>query len=193
MSLLSEIRDNLLCPICRDIFNDPVSVTCDVGHVYCFRCISLWHTINKTCPLCRQKASVVDRPNFFLDKAIEAFVGAEHIEREKNNHIRSHEKRRMVDPEERRKRSKGEVPIEFYVPETACAACFMNLMSGNFSVEENRPILPVCDTASCFYRRSKEEVPVAPKDDLFSVYRNTRSAAKREKPPRVDKRIKKTL
>lgn len=52
-SVLSE--EQLLCPICLDMFNQPVSTPC--GHNFCRDCIQgYWHTANLSqCPVCKQK------------------------------------------------------------------------------------------------------------------------------------------
>lgn len=52
-SVLSE--EQLLCPICLDVFNQPVSTPC--GHNFCRDCIQgYWRTANLSqCPLCKHK------------------------------------------------------------------------------------------------------------------------------------------
>lgn len=47
--------NNLLeCPICFDIPNHPIKLTCD--HYFCESCLLEWleKDQNKTCPVCRQ-------------------------------------------------------------------------------------------------------------------------------------------
>ncbi|XP_037646478.1 zinc finger protein RFP-like [Sebastes umbrosus] len=52
-SVLTE--EQLLCPICLDLFNQPVSTPC--GHNFCRDCIQgYWHSANLSqCPMCKQK------------------------------------------------------------------------------------------------------------------------------------------
>ncbi|XP_051259442.1 zinc-binding protein A33-like [Dicentrarchus labrax] len=52
-SVLSE--EQLLCPICLDLFNQPVSTPC--GHNFCKDCIQgYWQSANLSqCPMCKQK------------------------------------------------------------------------------------------------------------------------------------------
>uniref|UniRef100_UPI0037E826CA zinc-binding protein A33-like n=1 Tax=Semicossyphus pulcher TaxID=241346 RepID=UPI0037E826CA len=52
-SVLSE--EQLLCPICLDLLNQPVSTPC--GHNFCRECIQgYWQSANLSqCPMCRQK------------------------------------------------------------------------------------------------------------------------------------------
>lgn len=52
-SVLSE--EQLLCPICLDLFNQPVSTPC--GHNFCRDCIQgYWQSANVSqCPMCKQK------------------------------------------------------------------------------------------------------------------------------------------
>lgn len=50
-SLISE--DQFLCPICLDVFNDPVSTPC--GHNFCLACIAVyWDSVAVCqCPICK--------------------------------------------------------------------------------------------------------------------------------------------
>ncbi|KAM3607972.1 uncharacterized protein V6R79_017041 [Siganus canaliculatus] len=52
-SVLSE--EHLLCPICLDVFNQPVSTPC--GHNFCSDCIlGYWRSANLSlCPVCKEK------------------------------------------------------------------------------------------------------------------------------------------
>ncbi|KAM9347867.1 zinc-binding protein A33-like [Symphorus nematophorus] len=52
-SVLSE--EQLLCPICLDLFNQPVSTPC--GHNFCRECVQgYWQSANLSqCPMCKQK------------------------------------------------------------------------------------------------------------------------------------------
>ncbi|XP_062416578.1 E3 ubiquitin/ISG15 ligase TRIM25 isoform X2 [Pungitius pungitius] len=49
-------EESVLCPICQDVFKNPVSTPC--GHNFCLDCITgYWETVNTVikCPLCKQK------------------------------------------------------------------------------------------------------------------------------------------
>ncbi|XP_049899724.1 zinc finger protein RFP-like [Epinephelus moara] len=50
--LLSE--DQFLCPICLDVFTDPVTISC--GHNFCKNCITINWNVNVSlqCPMCKQ-------------------------------------------------------------------------------------------------------------------------------------------
>ncbi|XP_068438750.1 E3 ubiquitin-protein ligase TRIM39-like [Clinocottus analis] len=73
-SLLSE--EQLLCPICLDVFKRPVSTPC--GHNFCMSCISTyWNGIPATqCPVCKE--SFVRRPdlkvNTFISELTSQFM-----------------------------------------------------------------------------------------------------------------------
>lgn len=51
--LMSEMQMQFQCPLCQDVFSEPVSIPC--GHSFCFTCItSRWggdHAVS--CPKCR--------------------------------------------------------------------------------------------------------------------------------------------
>ncbi|XP_032891449.1 E3 ubiquitin-protein ligase TRIM21-like [Amblyraja radiata] len=51
---LESLREDLICPICLDLFTDPVSPDC--GHNSCRSCITqLWgHEDRNSCPECRE-------------------------------------------------------------------------------------------------------------------------------------------
>ncbi|XP_041843036.1 tripartite motif containing 35-28 [Melanotaenia boesemani] len=47
-------QQDLTCPVCADIFNDPVLMPC--SHSFCRECLqkSLAQSVSKTCPVCRE-------------------------------------------------------------------------------------------------------------------------------------------
>ena len=54
---LSEVHEDLLCPVCLDILHEPFKVD-PCGHVFCEPCLRRLgqkNPMNCTCPLCRQK------------------------------------------------------------------------------------------------------------------------------------------
>ncbi|XP_027017688.1 E3 ubiquitin-protein ligase TRIM35-like [Tachysurus fulvidraco] len=68
-------EDYLQCPVCRDVFRDPVLLMC--SHSFCRLCLEqFWqHTESPTCPLCRTSSSVDHPPcNLALKNLCEAFV-----------------------------------------------------------------------------------------------------------------------
>uniref|UniRef100_A0A8C5WIZ5 Uncharacterized protein n=1 Tax=Leptobrachium leishanense TaxID=445787 RepID=A0A8C5WIZ5_9ANUR len=56
----ADLRDELICPICTDIYTDPVTLTC--GHNYCQDCITkTWDNQEEgdySCPECRKRYRV---------------------------------------------------------------------------------------------------------------------------------------
>uniref|UniRef100_A0A3Q3X5T8 Uncharacterized protein n=1 Tax=Mola mola TaxID=94237 RepID=A0A3Q3X5T8_MOLML len=69
-SMLSE--QQLLCPICLDVFNLPVSTPC--GHNFCKDCLQeYWHSAELSqCPVCKQK--FYRRPEFKVNTLISEVV-----------------------------------------------------------------------------------------------------------------------
>uniref|UniRef100_A0A667YGZ0 RING-type domain-containing protein n=1 Tax=Myripristis murdjan TaxID=586833 RepID=A0A667YGZ0_9TELE len=65
--LLSSFRDqmaskseqNLSCPVCHEIFKDPVLLSC--SHSFCRACLQSWWTEKaiKDCPFCKRISSKV--------------------------------------------------------------------------------------------------------------------------------------
>ena len=50
------ISEHLICPICQEIFNYPIALTC--SHVFCDGCIREWLKHQRTCPECRQSVDL---------------------------------------------------------------------------------------------------------------------------------------
>lgn len=70
---LSE--EEFCCPVCRDVFRDPVLLPC--SHSFCRTCLQKCWEIKKypECPECRSKSSSLDPPlNLALKKLCESFL-----------------------------------------------------------------------------------------------------------------------
>uniref|UniRef100_A0A8B9H576 Zinc-binding protein A33-like n=1 Tax=Astyanax mexicanus TaxID=7994 RepID=A0A8B9H576_ASTMX len=54
----SLFEENLCCPVCRDVFRDPVLLLC--SHSFCRACLEQYwtHTERQICPLCRTSCSM---------------------------------------------------------------------------------------------------------------------------------------
>ncbi|XP_039543492.1 tripartite motif-containing protein 35-like isoform X1 [Pimephales promelas] len=73
MASLSE--DDFSCRLCKEIFKDPVLLTC--SHSFCKECIQqFWRTKNtQECPVCRRRSSRDDPPcNLALKNLCESFL-----------------------------------------------------------------------------------------------------------------------
>ncbi|KAM3860292.1 uncharacterized protein ACN63O_015219 [Diretmus argenteus] len=73
MASLSE--ENFSCPVCRDIFKDPVVLSC--SHSFCKACLQKWWTEKPTneCPLCKRRSSRSEPiGNLVLKNLCEAFL-----------------------------------------------------------------------------------------------------------------------
>lgn len=49
--LAQPVRDLFCCPICADVFHEPVQ--CEQDHIFCRACIDAWLADHDTCPLDR--------------------------------------------------------------------------------------------------------------------------------------------
>lgn len=73
--MASLSQENLYCPVCREIFQDPVLLSC--SHSLCRACLQQWWTANtnQQCPVCRTRALESDPPgNLALKNLCEAFL-----------------------------------------------------------------------------------------------------------------------
>ncbi|XP_054464075.1 zinc-binding protein A33 [Anoplopoma fimbria] len=73
---MSLPEEDLTCPICCDIFTDPVLLSC--SHSFCRSCLKrCWETGLRVCPVCRKKASKASPPtNLALRNVCEALLQA---------------------------------------------------------------------------------------------------------------------
>ncbi|XP_071387841.1 E3 ubiquitin-protein ligase TRIM39-like [Centroberyx affinis] len=73
--MASRSEEDLSCPICHDIFKDPVILTC--SHSFCKACLQKWWTekLIHDCPLCNRRSSRGEPPcNLALRNLCEAFL-----------------------------------------------------------------------------------------------------------------------
>ncbi|XP_036409579.1 tripartite motif-containing protein 35-like [Megalops cyprinoides] len=74
-SRLSLLEEELSCPVCSDIFRDPVVLKC--SHSFCKACLQqYWEQKgSRECPVCRRKSSMDDPPlSLALRNTCEAFL-----------------------------------------------------------------------------------------------------------------------
>ncbi|XP_041068296.1 nuclear factor 7, brain-like [Carcharodon carcharias] len=73
LKVLENMKDEAVCSICLDFYNDPVTIDC--GHNFCRDCIlNYWKPARRkvTCPQCRTEFSQRNvRPNHFVSNIVE--------------------------------------------------------------------------------------------------------------------------
>ncbi|XP_075951961.1 zinc-binding protein A33-like [Anarhichas minor] len=68
-------RSDLCCPVCREVFRDPVVLSC--SHSFCKDCLKSWWREKPTqeCPVCNRRSSRSDPPcNLALKNLCESFL-----------------------------------------------------------------------------------------------------------------------
>ncbi|XP_070698567.1 E3 ubiquitin-protein ligase TRIM35-like [Pempheris klunzingeri] len=73
--MASRSEENLYCPVCHGIFQDPVLLSC--CHSFCKVCVQTWwaQTAAPKCPLCKSRSLQRDPPlNLALKNLCEAFL-----------------------------------------------------------------------------------------------------------------------
>ncbi|XP_060947067.1 nuclear factor 7, ovary-like [Limanda limanda] len=73
--MASRLEEDLCCCVCRDVFTDPVVLSC--SHSFCKDCVkSCWKDKEvKECPLCKRRHSMIEPPvSLVLKKLCETFL-----------------------------------------------------------------------------------------------------------------------
>ncbi|XP_062265072.1 nuclear factor 7, ovary-like [Platichthys flesus] len=73
--MASRLEEDLCCPVCQDVFRDPVLLSC--SHSFCRDCVKSWwkDKVVKECPLCKRRSSKSEPPcNLVLKNLCESFL-----------------------------------------------------------------------------------------------------------------------
>ncbi|XP_068578206.1 nuclear factor 7, ovary-like [Cebidichthys violaceus] len=73
--MASRIQEDLCCPVCHEVFRDPVVLSC--SHSFCKDCLKSWWRKKPTqeCPVCTRRSSKSDPPcNLVLKNLCESFL-----------------------------------------------------------------------------------------------------------------------
>ncbi|KAM4741471.1 E3 ubiquitin-protein ligase TRIM35-like [Anableps anableps] len=73
--MASRLEEDLCCPVCQDVFKDPVLLSC--SHSFCKECLKNWfdEDLKQNCPVCKRRSSKFDPPrNLALKNLCETFL-----------------------------------------------------------------------------------------------------------------------
>ncbi|XP_036007626.1 nuclear factor 7, brain-like [Fundulus heteroclitus] len=73
--MASRSEEDLCCPVCQDIFKDPVLLSC--SHSFCKQCLETWWREKpiQECPICKRRSSRLNPPcNLALKNLCETFL-----------------------------------------------------------------------------------------------------------------------
>lgn len=62
-----NIKHEYICPICKEVLDQPVQTKCQTPHIFCAGCLSFsFEMCGAQCPICR---TVIENPNEFIQPA----------------------------------------------------------------------------------------------------------------------------
>ncbi|KAM4583348.1 nuclear factor 7, brain-like isoform 1-T3 [Fundulus diaphanus] len=73
--MASRLEEDLCCPVCQDIFKDPVVLSC--SHSFCKECLKTWwrEKAAQECPVCKTMSFIKDPPvSLVLKRLCETFL-----------------------------------------------------------------------------------------------------------------------
>ncbi|XP_034000431.1 E3 ubiquitin-protein ligase TRIM39-like [Trematomus bernacchii] len=73
--MASRLEEDLCCPVCKDVFRDPVVLSC--SHSFCKACLQTWwrEKPSRECPVCKTESSTRNPPcNLALKNTCETFL-----------------------------------------------------------------------------------------------------------------------
>ncbi|XP_038152617.1 tripartite motif-containing protein 35-like isoform X2 [Cyprinodon tularosa] len=73
--MASRLEEDLCCPVCQDVFKDPVLLSC--SHSFCKECLKNWWREKpvRECPVCKRRSSKFEPPlNLVLRNLCETFL-----------------------------------------------------------------------------------------------------------------------
>ncbi|XP_042263293.1 nuclear factor 7, ovary-like [Thunnus maccoyii] len=73
--MASRSEEDLCCPVCQDVFRDPVLLSC--SHSFCKDCLKSWwrQKLTRECPVCKRRSSREQPPcNLVLKNLCESFL-----------------------------------------------------------------------------------------------------------------------
>ncbi|XP_008406485.1 nuclear factor 7, ovary-like [Poecilia reticulata] len=73
--MASRSEEDLCCPVCKDVFTDPVVLSC--SHSFCRECLKNWwrEDLKQQCPVCKTTSFTKDPPsNLVLKNLCESFL-----------------------------------------------------------------------------------------------------------------------
>ncbi|XP_052354388.1 E3 ubiquitin-protein ligase TRIM35-like isoform X2 [Oncorhynchus keta] len=140
MAATWTLEDDMSCPVCCNVFTDPVVLGC--SHSFCRSCLdNYWNTqVIKKCPVCR-KHSLTDAPpsNLALRNIVETFA------RERSHNTTKQDETREEEKESQGRRESGGRSVLVPDGDERCILHGKRLLL--FCVEDQEALCAVCQTS----------------------------------------------
>lgn len=89
MVKVKDIKEILICPVCKDVMNEPLTLMCN--HTFCYICLAgteenMWE-LSRDCPICKKKYCLppTNVVNFTLRDVIQTLIGKKRYEKTKKS------------------------------------------------------------------------------------------------------------
>ncbi|KAG9332299.1 hypothetical protein JZ751_015401 [Albula glossodonta] len=160
-SALDELHSELTCPVCLELFREPVILEC--GHHFCRQCITqCWDAKpeeSPTCPQCRKTCTLKLRPNSLLCNVVESVRRARAMD--------THPREASVSPERNPR-----PPVSANSPELVSEPDYCEEHEEKLKLYCEDDQIAIC--LVCGMSRDHKTHSVIPINEAFENYKSTR-------------------
>lgn len=179
-STLEELHSELTCPVCLELFYEPVILEC--GHHFCRACITrCWEAKAEeppSCPKCRKSCAPKLRPNSLLCNVVDSVRRARAMDPDKPSAAGDDDEERRRDEREPEEREPGSS-----VGSVASSSGFWPRLAADLCDEHEEKLKLYCEDDQraiclvCGMSREHKAHNVIPINEAFEIYKDKLSVA----------------